>query len=450
MNMHVCLNFDSLARAAKSYLEGLKRTQAEAGESDDEAIAERLRQEALDSLGHLRRRLAHRLRLPPLITAEEYRTTPTSSETQPRMYKGHRLSVTSIVLTNDDRTLYSVSKDGAIFEFDVESGQRRKFMESTGETSRSANAGQVEGADWVKPAARQGSRAALLSVAVSHDGRYLATGGGDKLVHVWDARSGGHIKSFPGHKDAVTALVFREGSHQLFSGSLDRSVKIWSLEDMAYVDTLFGHQAEVLSLDALRAERVLSSGADRTCRIFKIPEESQLVFRGHCLTMDCAAYISGSEWVTGSADGSVQLWHATKKKPVWTNRNAHGPSCTDHGGLGAGGADGAAAAWVGAVAVCRGADIVASGAGDGVVRLWRTSDGGREGGGVRALESLGGLPVRGFVNSLRIAKSGRFVAVGVGQEPRMGRWLRDPIARNGVIVHPLKYGNDLQDDGDDD
>ena len=128
-----------------------------------------------------------------------------------------------------------------------------------------------------------------------------------------DARAGAHLRSFPGHKDAVTALAFRDGTHQLFSGSLDRSVKMWSLEDMAYVDTLFGHQAEVLSLDAARNERALSCGADRTCRVWKIPEESQLVFRGHCLTMECARYVAGGDWVSGSADGGVQLWAAAKK-----------------------------------------------------------------------------------------------------------------------------------------
>lgn len=45
------------------------------------------------------------------------------------------------------------------------------------------------------------------------------------------------------------------------------------------MDTLFGHQAEILALDVLRAERALTSGFDRTCRVWKIPEESQLVFR---------------------------------------------------------------------------------------------------------------------------------------------------------------------------
>jgi hypothetical protein len=36
---------------------------------------------------------------------------------------------------------------------------------------------------------------------------------------------------------------------------------------------------QVLAVDALRAERVLTSGQDHTCRVWKVPEESQLIFR---------------------------------------------------------------------------------------------------------------------------------------------------------------------------
>ena len=61
-------------------------------------------------------------------------------------------------------------------------------------------------------------------------------------VHLFDARSNAFIQSFPGHRDAVTGLAFREGTHQLFSCSLDRTVKMWSIDDRAYMDTLFGHQ----------------------------------------------------------------------------------------------------------------------------------------------------------------------------------------------------------------
>ena len=50
---------------------------------------------------------------------------------------------------------------------------------------------------------------------------------------------------------------------------------------MGYIETLFGHQAPVLALDALRGETAVSAGGrDKTVRYWKVPEESQLVFRG--------------------------------------------------------------------------------------------------------------------------------------------------------------------------
>ena len=67
-------------------------------------------------------------------------------------------------------------------------------------------------------------------------------------MHIWEPRKQQYIKALAGtsgHKDIVTGLAFRDGTHELFSCGADRAVKIWSLDDMAYVDTLFGHQSEV-------------------------------------------------------------------------------------------------------------------------------------------------------------------------------------------------------------
>lgn len=50
---------------------------------------------------------------------------------------------------------------------------------------------------------------------------------------------------------------------------------------MGYIETLFGHQASVLSMDSLLRETAVSvGGRDKTVRFWKVPEESQLVFRG--------------------------------------------------------------------------------------------------------------------------------------------------------------------------
>lgn len=78
------------------------------------------------------------------------------------------------------------------------------------------------------------------------------------------------MQAFPGHKGPVSCLTFRQGTAELFSGSFDRSIKIWNAEDRTYISTLFGHQSEVLTIDSLRKERVLTVGRDRTMHLWKV------------------------------------------------------------------------------------------------------------------------------------------------------------------------------------
>jgi ribosomal RNA-processing protein 9 len=82
----------------------------------------------------------------------------------------------------------------------------------------------------------------ILASAISSDGKYCAVGGRDKTIKIFDLASNVEIKSFVGHRDAITSLCFKHNSHSLFSSSLDRCIKHWDLKEMGYLETLFGHQ----------------------------------------------------------------------------------------------------------------------------------------------------------------------------------------------------------------
>ena len=44
----------------------------------------------------------------------------------------------------------------------------------------------------------------------------------------------------------------------------------------------FGHQDPIMAIDSMVRERALTAGgSDHTLRLWKIPEESHLIFRGH-------------------------------------------------------------------------------------------------------------------------------------------------------------------------
>ena len=50
------------------------------------------------------------------------------------------------------------------------------------------------------------------------------------------------------------------------------------MEDRAYINSLFGHQSEILTIDCLRKERVLTVGRDRSMQLFKVGWSSCFLF----------------------------------------------------------------------------------------------------------------------------------------------------------------------------
>ncbi|KAL8108434.1 U3 snoRNP-associated protein-like EMB2271 [Apium graveolens] len=432
-------------RIAEAHLEKLRKIKDEQDKrevSDDDEERERdregerdtwvanvLQQEQLEDSGRVRRLIASRVQKPEVTEGF-------------RVLVKHRQSVTAVALSEDDLKGFSASKDGTIVQWDIESGKSEKFKWPSDEVLKSHGLKDPQGR-----AVKHSKH--VLALAVSSDGRYLATGGLDRHIHLWDTRSREHIQAFTGHKGPVSCLTFRQGTSELFSGSFDRTIKVWNADDRAYITTLFGHQSEVLTIDCLRKERILTVGRDRTMHLWKVPEESQLIYRASASSLECCCFISNDEFLSGSDDGSIEQWSVLRKKPVHIIKNAHALQTLDklehsentrqsNGHK----EDGiiknpclSAHSWVGSVSVCRNSDLASSGAGNGAIRLWEIE---RECKGLRPLFEL---PLVGFVNSLAFAKSGKFLVAAVGQEPRLGRWGRVSAARNGVALHSLQLAD---------
>ena len=247
----------------------------------------------------------------------------------------------------------------------------------------------------------------------------------------------------------------------------------------------------------------MTCGHDHTCRVWKVAEESHLIFRAHHPAIECCrrgrgggggggrapraawgvaggsacvharvskgyppaqpqhtpaapaaprSYITGTEWLSGANDGSLQVWTQLKKKPVSVFRGAHArpPPAGAPGAPPAAGswatAGSEAAAWVQSVAVARGSDLAASGAGDGAVRLWAVEQ--SKHGGAGGVRPAGALPAAGFVNGLAIERRGGVVAAALGPETRLGRWGRVDGARAGLLVHRLEVAPEEEEEGD--
>jgi WD40 repeat protein len=69
----------------------------------------------------------------------------------------------------------------------------------------------------------------IFAMALSGDGKHLATAGGDKLVKLWDPATGKESARLEGHSSQVLSLAFHPDGSQLVTGGADRQLKVWNV-----------------------------------------------------------------------------------------------------------------------------------------------------------------------------------------------------------------------------
>ncbi|KAJ2823257.1 pre-rRNA processing protein, partial [Coemansia erecta] len=182
-------------RLAKDYIGRVKEsTQLEAGAFDAEQIdrdliAERLMTDAQERSGRWSRRIAQHFAYP----IDETQVTRV-------LRNGHRLPPTSVAITPNGQYVYSGGKDGSLVKWNRESGKQLVVFKGLKKKRPDHNVGHCD---------------EILAVAVSSDGKFVASGGRDRRIHIWSVAEDRHMGVFHQHKDAVTGLAFRRNTNHL-------------------------------------------------------------------------------------------------------------------------------------------------------------------------------------------------------------------------------------------
>ncbi len=204
----------------------------------------------------------------------------------------------------------------------------------------------------------------ILALALSKDGTKLAAAGCDRIVRVWDLPSGKLEHSIENHADWVLGLNFSPNGKYLASASRDKTAKIWDLGAKESLVTFPDHQNPVYAV-AISADGKLgiSAGEDNNVRMWQASDSAKQIGKqtkslgGHGKAIFRMAVSNAAKplLATCSADGTVRLWDATAGSALKT---LSGPND-----------------WVYAVAISPDSKLVAGGAWNGEVRIWKVDDG---------------------------------------------------------------------------
>ena len=202
-------------------------------------------------------------------------------------------------------------------------------------------------------------------LAYSPTGQYVATGGDDGKVKVWNTNNGFCFVTFKEHAGGITSVKFSKNGHSVFSASLDGTIRgfdliryrnfrtmtspspvqftslaldpsgqivcagtldtfeiyVWSIQTGRLLDILTGHEGPVCGLDFSPDSAVLASCSwDKTVKIWDIFDKKSAV-ESFSHKTDCLALSfrpDGKELVVATLDGQLSFWNIVDAVQVKT------------------------------------------------------------------------------------------------------------------------------------
>lgn len=119
---------------------------------------------------------------------------------------------------------------------------------------------------------------------------------GDKLL--WKAL---------GHTDVVRKLLLLPGNERFMSCSNDGTIRLWNLQDGSLLETYLSHEAFVYDLDILPNGDILSSGEDRTVRVWRDGSVTQVI-TFPCISVWCVSALPNGDFVAGGSDHLLRVF----------------------------------------------------------------------------------------------------------------------------------------------
>ena len=209
-----------------------------------------------------------------------------SSQTEARVFEGHRSSVFGVDLHAGGKIAASVSSDRTVRLWDLTGATDPAILDSmqagmysiafspdggllaagstTGEVGVWRMSDKKRIATWLF-----GEHA--LSLRFSPDGKILAASGVAGSVGLWDAKAMKLVRVLKGHTNSVYALAFTPDGDRIATASYDRTVRIWDMRSGLSVLTMRGSPTEYFKASFLEnGKSLLLTTTNGGVRLLKV------------------------------------------------------------------------------------------------------------------------------------------------------------------------------------
>ncbi len=219
--------------------------------------------------------------------------------------------------------------------------------------------------------------AAIWDLAISPDGRLVASASADETCRIHNLASGELVHSITKHAAAFYGTHFSPDGGTLATSSRDRTIRLWDTATWQPRGVLEGHAGTVYSVRfSPDGERLVSASQDGSLRVWSVAAMRELVVIPASTERIFRASFSpdGQRLAAASEDGTASVWDAASGRLIRSLRHPQR---------------------VNAVAFVAGGDQLATASGDGLLRCFDLIDGSetcRRRGHAEAIWSLAGHP----------------------------------------------------------